>query len=227
MSSAPLVFNSTYINALRQGDPATETHFVNHFSPILLRKLRRNLCSTDRAEDLRQETFLRVLAAVRSGRSIRKPERFEIYVMGVCNHVLHESWREQRRSAALQPLDIDLPGDFPSAYALVLEAETQRDVQRLLSQLDKNEQSILHDVLMDEEEKDEICRRYGVNRSYLRVLLYRAKKEFRNRARKSLPAAARRLPARMPRRDKSQCATPAAITALLARSLKYAANATA
>ncbi len=226
MSSAPPIFNSAYINGLRRGDPETEAHFVDHFSPILLRKLRRNLRSMDQAEDLRQETFLRVLAAVRSGRSIRKPERFEIYVLGVCNHVLHESWREQRRCAVLQPLDVDLPGDLPSAYALVLETETRRDVQRLLSQLDKNEQSILHDVLMDEQEKEEVCRRYGVNRNYLRVLLYRAKKEFRNRARKSLPAA-RRLPARMPRRDKSQCATPAAITALLARSFKYATDAAA
>ena len=224
MLSAPQVFNSAYINALRQGDPAIEAHFVDHFSPILLRKIRRNLRSTDRAEDLRQETFLRVLAAVRSGRRIRNPERFEIYVLGVCNHVLHESWREQRRSAALQPLDVDLPADLPSAYTLLLEAETRRNVQRLLAQLDKSEQSILHDVLMDEQEKDEICRRYGVNRNYLRVLLHRAKKEFRNRARKSLPPAARRLPARVPRREKSQCATPAAITALLARSLQRAIN---
>jgi RNA polymerase sigma-70 factor, ECF subfamily len=224
MSSAPPIFNSAYINALRQGDPATEAHFVNYFSPILLRKLRRNLRSTDRAEDLRQETFLRVLAAIRSGRNVRKPERFDIYVMGVCTHVLHESWRQERRSAVLQPLDVDLPGDFPSAYALLLAQETRRDVKRVLSRLDKSEQSILQDVLMDELEKDDVCRRYGVNRNYLRVLLYRAKKEFRNRAGKTLPTATRRLPARMPRREKSQCATPAAITALLARSFKCAAD---
>jgi RNA polymerase sigma-70 factor (ECF subfamily) len=227
MSSAPQVFNAAYINALRQGDPETEAHFVNYFSPILMRKLRRNLRSTDRAEDLRQETFLRVLAAVRSGRNVRKPERFDIYVMGVCTHVLHESWRQERRSAVLQPLDVDLPGDFPSAYALLLAQETRRDVKRVLSRLDKSEQSILQDVLMDELEKDDVCRRYGVNRNYLRVLLYRAKKEFRNRAGKTLPTATRRLSARMPRREKSQCATPAAITALLARPLARAAAAAA
>jgi RNA polymerase sigma-70 factor, ECF subfamily len=225
MLPAPQVFNAAYIDGLRQGDPATEAHFVNYFSPMLLRKLRRNLRSADRTEDLRQETFLRVLSAVRSGRNVRNPEKFDIYVMGVCTHVLHESWREQRRSAAMQPLDVDLPGDFPSAYTLLLAEETRRGVKRVLSRLEESDQGILQAVLMDEQNKDEICRRHGINRNYLRVLLFRAKKEFRNRTGKSLPSAPRRLPARrIPRLDKSQCATPAAITALLARPRVRAAS---
>ncbi|HEY7404431.1 MAG TPA: sigma-70 family RNA polymerase sigma factor [Candidatus Angelobacter sp.] len=223
MSSESRVFDAAYLDALRQGDPATEAHFVNHFNPILMRKLRRGLRSREHTEDLCQETFLRVLTAVRSGRGIRKPERFEIYVLGVCGHVLHERWRELRRAAALQPLDIDLPGDFPSAYALVLEEETKRSVRRVLARLEEDQQDVLQAVLMDDQNKDEICRRYGISRNYLRLLLYRAKKEFRNRAGKSLPAATRRLPnRRMPRRERSQCATPAAKTGLLARSVSSA-----
>lgn len=228
MSSAPHLFNAAYLDALRKGDPVTEAHFVNYFSPILLRKLRRSLHIADLAEDLRQETFLRVLTAIRSGRAIRKPERFEIYVLGVCSHVLHESWRERRRAAALQPLDIDLPGDLPSAYTLVLAQETRRNVRRVLSRLETDTQGLLQAVLMDEQNKDEICRRYGVNRNYLRLLLHRAKKEFRNRAGKSLPEVTRHAPARrMPRREKSQCAAPAAITALVVRPLPWVARAAA
>src|SRR5581483_5362903 len=199
MSPAPQVFNAAYINALRKCDPATETHFVNHFSPILLRKLRRSLRTPCLAEDLRQETFLRVLMAVRSCRGIRKPERFEIYVLGVCSHVLHEHWRKQRRAAFMQPLDMDVPGDFPSAYALVLAQETKNGVRQVLSRLSKNEKGILQAVVMDEQNKDDICRRYRVNRNYLRLLLYRAKKEFVKRGGKSLPSAARPLPARIPK----------------------------
>src|SRR5262249_3970697 len=165
MPSAPHVFNAAYLDALRQGDPETEAHFVNYFSPILQRKLRRSLSTADQLEDLRQETFLRVLTAVRSGRGIRKPERFEIYVLGVCSHVLHESWRQRRRAAALQPLNIDLPGDLPSAYSLVLAEETRRDVRRVFSRLEADTQGLLQAVLIDEQNKDEICRRYGVNRN--------------------------------------------------------------
>jgi RNA polymerase sigma-70 factor (ECF subfamily) len=222
MSPASQVFNDAYLDALRRGDPATEAHFVTHFSPILRRKLRRGLRNADQVEDLCQETFLRVLTTIRSGRGIRKPERFQIYVLGVCSHVLHESWRRYRREAGLQPLDIDLPGDSPSAYALVLAEETRRGVRNVLARLKEDDQDLLQAVLLDEQDKDDICRRYGVNRNYLRLLLYRAKQEFRNRAGKSLPAAARRLPVRRtPRREKIRCATPVAITALLAHSLPF------
>lgn len=219
MSSAPQVFNAAYINALRQGDPATETHFVNYFGPILLRKLRRNLRTQNLVEDLRQETFLRVLVAVRSGHSIRKPERFEIYVLSVCNHVLQEQWRKQRQAAVLQPLDIDVPGDYPSAYALVLAQETKIKVRKVLSRLDESKQGILQAILMDEQNKDDICRRYGVNRNYLRILLHRAKKEFAKRAGKNSPSVLQYLPARIQQVDKNQ--SPC-IAALLARSVALA-----
>ncbi|HKD79447.1 MAG TPA: sigma-70 family RNA polymerase sigma factor [Candidatus Angelobacter sp.] len=222
MSSAPQAFNAAYIDALRQGDPATEAHFVDHFSPILLRKLRRGLRTPDLVEDLRQETFLRILTAVRSGRTIRNPERFEVYVLGVCSHVLHENWRARRREAGLQPLDIEVPGDLPSAYSLVLAQETTNGVRQVLSRLDESQQGILHALLMDEQNKDEICRRYGVNRNYLRLLLFRAKKDFKKRAEKNM----RRLPGRrLPQADKNQCATPAAVGTLLARPLALAGTA--
>src|SRR5262245_19005469 len=169
MSPDPPVFDAAYINALRAGDPATEKHFVDHFSPILLRKLRGNVRTIDQARDLRQETFLRVLSAIRSSREIRKPERFEVFVICVCNNVLREWWREQRRTALLQPVEIDLPGDAPSAYALVHAEETARNVQRVLANLKTEERRVLHALLMDEQDKDEICRRFGVSRNYLRV----------------------------------------------------------
>jgi RNA polymerase sigma-70 factor (ECF subfamily) len=179
MSSVAEAFGSDYVNALRQGDPAIEAHFVDHFSPILLRTLRRKVRSTDQAWELRQETFLRVLAAVRSGRGVHKPDRFEVFVIGVCNNVVRETYREQRRSVALSTLETEPAANFPSAYSLVLAKETNGKVRRTLAQLDIREQSILEAMLLDEQNKDEICRWLGVSRSYLRVLLHRAKKRFR------------------------------------------------
>jgi RNA polymerase sigma-70 factor (ECF subfamily) len=181
MLSDPQPFDSGYLDALRQRDPVTEAHFVDHFSPILLRVLRRKVHSVDQAKEVRQETFLRVLAAVRSGRRVRKPERFEVFVISVCNNIVRETYREQRRSVALSTLATEPVVDFPSAYALVLAEEICCNVRRMLSQLDVSEQSILQAMLLDEQNKDEICHRLGVSRSYLRVLLCRAKKQFRIR----------------------------------------------
>jgi len=188
MSSVARVFDSDYLDALRRGDPATEAHFVDHFSPILMRALRRKVRSADEIRDVYQETFLRVLAAVRTGRGVNKPERFVVFVFGVFNNILREIYRERSRCMALSDLEDEPVADFPSAYALVLAKETRSKVRRMLSQLSVNEQTVLEGIFLDEQSKDELCRRLGVTRSYLRVLLYRAKKQFSVEAGKQAPA---------------------------------------
>jgi RNA polymerase sigma-70 factor, ECF subfamily len=37
----------------------------------------------------------------------------------------------------------------------------------------------LREVFLEERDKDEVCRDYGVDREYLRVLLHRAKQSFK------------------------------------------------
>ncbi|HKR94015.1 MAG TPA: hypothetical protein VJW55_01555, partial [Candidatus Angelobacter sp.] len=91
--------------------------------------------------------------------------------------------------------------------------------------LGESGQGILQSLLMDERNKEDICRHYRVNRSYLRVLLYRAKKEFAKQAGKNLPPAVQHLPTRIQQVDKNQCATPPAIAALLARPVALATGA--
>jgi RNA polymerase sigma-70 factor (ECF subfamily) len=184
MFSAPQVFDSRYVNALRQGDPIVEAHFVDHFSPILLRTLLWKVRSADRAKDLRQEVFLRVLAAVRSGDGILRPERFEAFVIGVCNNIVRESYRQQRQFVDLSIVKKEPMADFPSAYALVLAQEIRTKVRGILSELNGTEQTILEAILLDEQDKDETCRRLGISRGYLRVLLHRAKRQFFIRAQK-------------------------------------------
>jgi RNA polymerase sigma-70 factor (ECF subfamily) len=176
------IFDSDYVEALSQRDPAIEAHFVDHFGPILMRTLRRKVRSIDQARDIRQETFLRVLVAVRSGKGVRHPERFAAFVMGVCNNIVRETYREQRLSAALSTLQTEPVADLPSAYMLTVAEETRRMARRVLSRLDVSEQGILEAMLLEKQSRDVICRQLGVSRSYLRVLLCRAKKRFRVQA---------------------------------------------
>src|SRR5580765_2921482 len=172
-------FNAMYVRSLQQGDPSTEEHFVNHFGPILLKKLRRKLRSMDQARDLRQETFLRVLALLRSEQSVRQPERFEIFVLGVCNNVLRETYRQQRRLVQMPP-EFDLPTDAPSPDERVITSETGSYVQRLLCSLDPNVRAILKAAFLEEQDRSEICLRFGVSRDHLRLLIHRAKKMLGN-----------------------------------------------
>ncbi|MBZ5492404.1 MAG: sigma-70 family RNA polymerase sigma factor [Acidobacteriia bacterium] len=178
-------FNATYVHSLRQRDPATEEHFVSHFSPMLLRKLRKHLRSTELARELRQETFLRVLTFLRSNQSIRDPERFEYFVLGVCNNVLHETYRRQKKVAPLDP-ELDVVSNAPGPDARAMAAERADRVQRMLSGLSPRARAILKATFLEEKDRDEICVKFGVNRNHLRLLICRAKKTLSRCAREQM-----------------------------------------
>jgi RNA polymerase sigma-70 factor (ECF subfamily) len=175
MSGVPYEFDSDYVQALRRGDPAAEAHFADYFNPILLRMLTHKLHSVDRARDVRQEAFLRVLSMLRSGRQINKPERFEMFVKGVCNNIVREAYREQCRFVALSSLETEPIVDSPSAYRLVVAAENRRQVYQLFARVTAGERAILKAIFLENQSRGELCRRLGVSRGYLRVLLHRAK----------------------------------------------------
>jgi len=174
-SLSSFAFNATYINALRQGDPSTENHFVSYFGPILLGRLRKKLYSTDQAWDLHQETFLRVLTILRSEKSVRDPERFEFFVLGICNNLVYETYRLKKRMTQL-PTGFDMVSKALSPDACAMSNETTDYVRRLLSQLDSNAQAILQAVFLEEQDRDDICSRFNISRNYLRLLIFRAKK---------------------------------------------------
>ena len=180
-------FNATYVQSLRQGDPCTEEHFVSHFSPILLRKLRRELHSTELAHDLRQETFLRVLQVLHSDHSIRDPERFEFFVLGVCNNVLYETYRQKKKMVVLDP-ELEIASNAPSPDKCAMAAETANQLQKMLSELPPRFRAILKAALLEEQDRDEICLRFGVNRNHLRLLICRAKKTLSVCAQKQMTA---------------------------------------
>ena len=59
-------FDEAYTARLRSGDRGTEAHFVDYFGRLIDLKLRSRIRSREAAEDLKQETFVRVLKLVRS-----------------------------------------------------------------------------------------------------------------------------------------------------------------
>jgi RNA polymerase sigma-70 factor (ECF subfamily) len=172
-------FDRAYIQKLTEGDSIVEEHFVRYFDNLLLVKLRFRLRSDQEVEDLRQEVFLRVLRALRQGSGVQQPERFGAYVNSVCNNLLFEHFRQKRRTSQLDehtpdPVDpgVDLEGELVSQ-------ETGQRVRALIEELSARDRSILKAVLLHERDKDEVCREMGVERGYLRVLLFRARNRFR------------------------------------------------
>jgi RNA polymerase sigma-70 factor (ECF subfamily) len=180
-------FDDSYLERLKAGDPAVQHHFVSYFSELLLIKLRARCLAPQVIDDVRQETFARVLTVLRREQGVRSAERLGAFVNSVCNNVLLEQYRSSARSDALddhpEPPDktIDMDG------ALISE-ETARQVKQVLAQLSGKDRELLRAVFLEERDKDQVCRQFKVDRDYLRVLLHRAKAQFRTVYQKSASA---------------------------------------
>ena len=175
-------FDSSYVERLRSGDTHIEGHFVTYFSELIRLKLRSRLHSKEAIEDVRQETFLRVLALLRAEEGLRQPDRLGPFVNSVCNHVLLEHYRAQKRAPAT--IDDDAAATAvarePSALNLLEIKDTERVVRQILNELTDRDRRLLQAVLLDERDKDEVCAEFGISREYLRVLLHRAKQSFKS-----------------------------------------------
>lgn len=164
---------------LVSGDEATERHFAQYFGPLLSAKLRSRLRSTEAVEDARQETLLRVITTIRREGGLRNPERLGAYVNAVCNNVLLETWRNQKRHGQPDdeaPEQVDWRPDPESEY---VTSERRRIIRSVLDDLNAKDRYLLNAVFLQERDKEEICRELGVDNDYLRVLLHRARGRFK------------------------------------------------
>ena len=173
-------FDADYIENLCAGDRATQEHFVGYFTELLHLKLRSRLQSPQAIEDVRQETFARVLATLRRENALRRPESFGAFVNTVCNNVLLEHYRSSSRSQSLDEEGSPEPQATGADVVSVIAAtQMKAKVREILLELPLRDRSLLKAVFLDERDREEVCREFGVDREYLRVLLHRAKQVFK------------------------------------------------
>lgn len=173
-------FDADYLESLRAGDPQTQEHFVCYFTELLHLKLRSRLRSPQAVEDVRQETFARVLVAIRKEGSLRQPDRLGPFVNTVCKNVLLEHYRQAARSDSLDDEGAPEPvANGANILDAVQSKQTDEQVHKILEDLGEHDRSLLKAVFLDERDRDDVCREFGVDRDYLRVLLHRAKHVFK------------------------------------------------
>ena len=174
-------FDAAYLERLRSGDARTEEHFVSYFGELIQLKLRSRLSSREAIEDVRQETFVRVLVLVRSANGLREPDRLGAFVNSVCNHVLLEHYRSKNKTESFLDSDAEatLVNHDPSALSLLETKDAQRIVHQILKEMTDRDRRLLQSVLLEERDKDEVCNEFGITRDYLRVLVHRAKQSFK------------------------------------------------
>jgi RNA polymerase sigma-70 factor (ECF subfamily) len=182
-------FDESYLERLCSGDFRTESHFVAYFSELIQLKLRSRVNSPHAIEDLRQETFARVFATLRSEGRLRQPERLGAFVNSVCNNVLLEHYRSSSRENAIEDEEsANVPDPSLDVIAILSHKEMEQKVRQVLDELSERDRRLLREVFLEERNKDAVCRDFGVDRDYLRVLLHRAKQAFKAVYLKNLPA---------------------------------------
>ncbi|MGB2626906.1 MAG: sigma-70 family RNA polymerase sigma factor [Candidatus Acidiferrum sp.] len=181
-------FDKGYVDRLRDGDPVTEQHFVAYFGQILGIMLRARLLPPERVEDVRQETFSRVIAILRRDGGVKQPERFGAFVNSVCKNVYFESNRERYKSQPLMDSHLETPDKIVDLERSLITQETMARVREILDEMSPRDRDLLRAIFLEEGNKDEVCRKFGVDRNYLRVRLHRAKERFKEVYQKGLVA---------------------------------------
>ena len=182
-------FDAQYVDRLTAGDASVERHFTAYFGEFLHIKLRRRGWTTHEIDDIRQETFLRVLQVLRQKQGLEHPERLGAFVNSVCNNIILEFYKARARHPAIdregnEPIDhtIDMDGSL-------LAEETKKTVRVILSELPEADRQLLKMVFLEEADRGEVCRIMNVDRGYLRVLLHRALNRFKDLANRGRASA--------------------------------------
>jgi RNA polymerase sigma-70 factor, ECF subfamily len=174
-------FDADYIEALCAGDRRVQEHFVGYFTELIQLKVRSRLPSRQAQDDVRQETFARVLATLRRENGLRQPERLGAFVNTVCNNVLFEHYRSSSRQQSLDAEDQPELAVAGAGVDDVVAARQLKDkVGEILSGLSTRDRSLLRAIFLEERDREEVCRELGVDGEYLRVLLFRAKQSFKS-----------------------------------------------
>jgi RNA polymerase sigma-70 factor (ECF subfamily) len=183
-------FDQPYVERLCSGDFRTQEHFVAYFKELIQLKLRSRVRSPQVIEDLRQETFTRVFAALRSEQGVRQPDRLGAFVNSVCNNVLLEYYRSISRETPIEEEeDSKFPDTSLDVIGVISHKQMQDRVRQVLDGLTERDRRLIKEVFLEERDKDEVCRDFGVDRDYLRVLLHRAKQSFKSLYLKSMAAS--------------------------------------
>ena len=175
-------FDDDYVRRLREGDRETEEHFKHYFDLHLRLKLSHRLHSQSEIEDAIQDVYLRVFNGLRSeGGGVRDGRKFGAYVLGICNHRLQELGRKHHDDSDIE--DEVIVSDARQFSNLVdqRKKELVSDMLRWLEGENKREAAIVRELFLAELDKDEICRKWGITRKNLRVLVHRALKKFREK----------------------------------------------
>lgn len=168
------------VDRIGNGDQGAEAELVQRFSDGLSYMLLHLTGDRSLSEDLHQETFRIVLETLRKG-GLREPAKLAGFIRATAKNLSRAEYRRTLRrksddlESAEEPID-----SSPSQLSRVLIEEDRRLVRRVLEELrSERDRQVLFRYHIAEESKEEICRSLGLESLQFNLVLFRARKRFK------------------------------------------------
>jgi RNA polymerase sigma-70 factor (ECF subfamily) len=175
----------TVARGLRRRDPALIDYLIQQYQYRLLRYLLMLTGRREEAEDLFQETWMRVLE---KGHQYKKRWKFETWLFAIARHLAIDFLRRRQPEsldALLHPVGADRPLELEdttssSAFEQAFQGEEAASVATALAHLPPSYREVLTLRFHEDMELEEIARVVDSPLSTVKSRLYRGLEELRN-----------------------------------------------
>jgi RNA polymerase sigma-70 factor (ECF subfamily) len=173
----PLPGEKACIERFLAGDVASFARIMRHYEPYVLGLLWRITGDRSSAEDLCQETFLKVLKGLPS---FRMDSSLKTWIFRVAHNTATDHLRASKPDAG--SLDEEaLPASEASSGPLhhVLDRQMQEAVERAMKNLSRDQRVVLHMLYWDEMTVAEIASALHMPEGTVKTLLFRGRQALR------------------------------------------------
>jgi RNA polymerase sigma-70 factor (ECF subfamily) len=175
--TATTALDSQLVASIQQGDSAAETALYEKYSARVYFLALSELHSREDAEDVRAETFLRVLLALRQTQ-LRSADSLGPFIVGIALNVIRELVRRSYKTQSIGERELNLSGER-SLESAFIDSEASQALEEAARDLKTREREFLRMHYYEELSKEEIARALGVKEERLRLIKSRTLKKFR------------------------------------------------
>lgn len=173
MEGGALTESERVVEGIGAGDAEAIARLHQLYSERIFFLALRELRSRPDAEDVRNETVLRVIQAIRAGR-LETPAALPGFVIGIARNVIREVLRKGGRTESMEDRD------FPAREAAhEVEPGVKRAIEYVIGRLKPRERDFLRLYYYEELSKEQISSRLGIHEDRVRLVKSRALKSFR------------------------------------------------
>ena len=173
MDSPVPATDAELVHSIQCGDEAAGAGLFEKYSRRVYYLALRELRSNADAEDVRAETFLRVLKAIQN-QQVHSPDALSSFILGTARNVILETLRSPLRSAQDDIPEIPAPSATP-----LVDEDVRGAIEATLRRLKPREREFLRLHYYEDLPKAEIARRIGVDEERVRLVKSRSLKSFR------------------------------------------------